>query len=160
MLTNRHVVVAIVVAPVLSLAGWWGVGEYIGEHAKPARAGDSYPLLEKSNCRYASGACNLENGEFSLTLVYTKGVAGNALLVRSSHPLDGLVASVAPANDPAQPVSMGAVDKAGLHWRLALARLPDTRDRIRLVAGASGSVYFGDAGTIFIYPDTVDGSLP
>ena len=160
MLTNRHVVVAIVVAPVLSLAGWWGVGEFIGEKAQPARPGDSYPLLEKSNCRYVSGTCNLENGDFFLTLVYTEGVAGNALLVRSSHPLDGLVASVAPAGGEAQPVSMGAIDEAGLHWRLALARLPDTRDRIRLVAGASGSVYFGDAGTTFIYPDTVDGSLP
>lgn len=160
MFSNRHVVIALIVVPVLSGAGWWAAGEFAGEQAQPARPGQSYPLVEKSNCRYSSGACDLENADFRLSLLYTEGAAGNTILVRSSHRLDGILMSLGLPDEEAQPASMDAVDDAGHQWRLLLAGMPDERDRIRLVARASGSAYFGDAGTAFLYTDTVGESTP
>jgi hypothetical protein len=160
MFTNRHVVIALIVAPALSIAGWWAAGEFAGEQPQPARPGQSYPLLEKSNCRYSSGACDLENADLKLSLLYAEGAAGNALLVHSSHRLDGILVSLGPPDEEAQPAPMVAVDDTGRQWRLVLAGLPDAQDRIRLVASASGSAYFGDAGTAFLHPDTSGDSTP
>jgi hypothetical protein len=158
--TNRHVVIALIVAPALSIAGWWAAGEFAGEQPQPARPGQSYPLLEKSNCRYSSGTCDLQNAELKLSLLYTEGDAGNALLVRSSHGLDGILVSLGPGDGEAQPRAMVAVDDMGRQWRLMLAGLPDAQDRIRLAARASGSAYFGEAGTAFLHPDTTGDSTP
>ena len=66
MFTNKHVIVALIVAPVLSVLAWYAVGSFTGEQPTPAEPGQSYPLVEKSNCRYPSGECELENEDFSV----------------------------------------------------------------------------------------------
>ena len=43
-----------------------GVLARYGRQATPAQAGQTYKLLAKSNCRYASGVCSLENEDFKL----------------------------------------------------------------------------------------------
>ena len=89
MLTNRHIVVALLVAPVLAVLGWFAVGQLIGERAAPAQAGQSYPLLAQSNCRYASGSCELKNAELWLRLEAESGESPR-LMLTASHPLDGV----------------------------------------------------------------------
>jgi hypothetical protein len=54
--SNKHVVIAALMAPVLALIANFRIGAMLGEDPQPAEAGQSYPLLEKPNCRYASGA--------------------------------------------------------------------------------------------------------
>ena len=66
--TNKHVVIAMIVAPVLAVLAWFATGQLSGEKPQPAEQGKSYPLVEKSNCRYPSGACDLENENFKLRL--------------------------------------------------------------------------------------------
>ena len=160
MFTSRHIMIAIIVAPALSIAGWWAAGEFAREQPQLARPGQSYPLLEKSNCRYSSGACDLENAALKLSLLYAQGRSGKALLLRSSHRLEGVLMSLGPRDEEAQPRPMVAVDDTGRQWRLVLASLPNVEDRIRLVASASGSAYFGDAGTVFLHADMAADSIP
>lgn len=152
MFTNKHVIVAMIVAPILSILAWVAVGQFTGEQAAPARAGQSYPLVEKSNCRYASGACDLQNEDFTLRLSVEEGPGGPQMVLSASHPLEGVVLSVSDAESAEPPSGMRATDGQGLEWRVGLGAMPSPQDRIRLVARAGGSSYFGDASTVFLEP--------
>ena len=153
MFTNKHVIIAMIVAPILGVLGWVAVGQLAGEQPHVAQPGQSYPLIEKSNCRYESGACDLQNEEFKLRLTLQEGVGGPEFLLTASHALEGVVLAVASTSAEAQPAPMRASDGQGLEWRIALADVPGPEQRIRLVARASGSSYFADASTTFLQPE-------
>ena len=165
MFTNKHVIVALLVAPILSVLAWYAVGALIGEQPQPAQPGRDYPLVAKSNCRYPSGLCVLENEDFSITL---RLAAQRELRLESAHPLEGVMVSVEEPEPAAQPdadslqfMAVSAMvrrDEAGLRWSLTLPEAPRAADRIRLVARANGSDYYGDAATLFAQPDT--GTVP
>ncbi len=151
--TNKHVIIAMIVAPVLAILAWVGAGQFAGETPQAPVAGISYPLVEKSNCRYASGACDLENEDFRLTLTQTGVDSLAEFVVRSAVPLDGLVLGVGSPEQEAEPMPMRATDGQGLEWHLVVGRVPGPQERIRLVAIADGSSYFADASTAFLQPD-------
>jgi hypothetical protein len=150
MFTNKHVIVAMIVAPVLAVLAWIAVGQFAGEQAAPAQPGSSYPLVEKSNCRYPSGACDLQNEDFRLRLTVQEAPGGSQMVLTASHSLEGVVVSVASPDNDQPPSGMRATDGRGLEWRMGLAAMPSSGERIRLVARAEGSSYFGDASTTFL----------
>jgi len=152
MFTNKHVIIALIVAPILSILAWFAVGNLKGEKPAPAQVGQSYPLVEKSNCRYTSDACDLENEDFRLVLSYRDSAAGQQLVLRSSHALEGVLVVIGPAESEEQPDMMRSSDGQGLEWRVELGARPAPQERIRLVARATGSTYFGEAGTVFLQP--------
>ena len=153
MFTNKHVIIAMIVAPILAVLAWIAVGQLAGEKPHVARPGQSYPLVEKSNCRYESGACDLQNEDFQLRLTFDDGNGGSELVLSASHSLDGVVLDVSAPDSEGQPSAMRASDGRGLEWRLAVNERPAANDRIRLVASANESTYFGDVSTAFLQPD-------
>tara|TARA_R110002110_G_scaffold406421_1_gene626472 strand:- start:306099 stop:306584 length:486 start_codon:yes stop_codon:yes gene_type:complete len=153
MFTNKHVIIAMIVAPVLSVLAWFAVGQMTGEKPQAAQEGGSYPLVEKSNCRYTSGACDLANEDVKLRLVYAQGDGGPQMQLSSSVALQGVVLGVAEPGEEGRPAMMRAVDGQGLEWRLALAEMPGEEQRIRLVARAAGSSFFAESGTTFLQLD-------
>lgn len=55
MMTNKHVLAALLVAPILAVLAWYGTGLLSDDEelqAVPAQAGASYPLIERPGCRY------------------------------------------------------------------------------------------------------------
>ena len=151
MFTNKHVVIALIVAPILSVLAWFAVGSMTGEQAAPAEAGRDYPLVAKSSCRWTSGQCELENEDFELTLRYLET---GQLLVHSAFPLEGVVVSI---YDPAvegdiPPVALVPADGAGHEWRHPASDVPQPGERIRLVASAKGSRYYGEMSSQFAQP--------
>lgn len=150
MFTNKHVVVALIVAPVLAILAWLAVGQIAGEEAAVAVPGQSYPLVEKSDCRYESGHCKLENEEFKLLLRLQQRGPDAFLLLTSAHVLEGVMVSVTAPDNAAQPRPMNLATAGGLEWEVSLDRLPASQDRIYLVASSGGTQYFGDAATLFI----------
>lgn len=149
MFKNRHIAIAVIVAPLLALLAWFAVGKMGGEQAVPPEPGQAYPLLAKSNCRYPSGQCDLQNNDLTLSLRF---IDANivSLLLTSSHTLDSVIMSVTePGNDPG-PVPMEAIDAEGLRWRVYLSTRPTAAQTIRLVAGRKGVSYFAEADTIFL----------
>ena len=162
MWTDRHVITALLVAPVLAILAWFAVGSLGGEKARPARTGAAYPLLEKSNCRYASGVCDLENTDFKVRLSFTdnlsgelsgdwSGAAGGRLDVYVSHAVDSALVSLTPAPGDAAPGAMRRADTEGRRWRFALGRRPDREQRLRLVLSRRGVAYFAEFSTAFLH---------
>ena len=161
MWTDRHVITALLVAPVLAILAWFAVGSLGGEKARPARSGAAYPLLEKSNCRYASGVCDLENTDFKVRLSVTgnlsgelsgdwSGNAGGRLDVYVSHAVDSALLSLTPAPGDAAPSAMRRADTEGRRWRFALERQPAREQRLRLVLSRRGVAYFAEFSSAFL----------
>lgn len=148
---NRHVVVAALVAPVLALIAYFAIDFFFGETPHVAVEGRSYPLAEKPGCRWESGYCGLKNNEFELDMRVREVDGETLLLLESAFALEGVMLSV--ARDEAEgppPVPMQAADEEGHRWTLPLHVPEPGLDRIRLVAAADGSLYFGDAATVFM----------
>lgn len=150
--SNKHVIIATLMAPVMALIAYFGIGALVGEDPHPAEAGQSYPLVEKPNCRYASGVCGLKNAEFELTLNYEVLSTGRLLLkLASVHALDGVMLAVVDGDGEEQPAAaMRPVDIDGLHWSLEIPHPDAETQRLHLVAATAGVYYFGDVATMFM----------
>lgn len=138
-------------APILGLLSYFAVDHFVGEKPKVAEAGQSYPLVEKPNCRYASGLCGLKNSDFELTLSYER-TGGDRLLLKleSVYPLDGvMIALGASDTEPVQAEPMQKTSGDSLNWSLEIASPDPDYHRIYLVASASQALYFGDVATSF-----------
>ena len=153
---SKHVVTASIVAPVLALIGYFGINALVGESPQAAEEGQSYQLVEMPSCRYSSGHCTLKNSDFELNLS-TESLDGDRLLLllKSEFPLDGVkVALVKDEANEKLPVDMRPMGKDGLVWSLEIARPDPERSRLRLVASANRSLYFGDAAMKFTLQET------
>ena len=152
---NKHVVLSMIVAPILGVLAYFGIGAIFDEKPQPAEPGQVYELIEKPNCRYGSGECGLKNVDFELTITGEPLDGGRYLLnVVSANPLDGIkLALVENEADEGQPVDMRPVGKDGLKWTLAIKRPDPEIDRLHLVAAAGGTLYYGDAATKFTVPE-------
>ena len=148
---NKHVIIAMIVAPILAIFAYFGIGAIFGDKPQPAESGQVYKLVEKPNCRYASGECGLKNVDFELTITGEQLSGGRYLLnVVSANPLDGIKLALAENGaDEGQPVDMRAVGTDGLKWTLAIKSPDPLHDRLHLVAMAGGTLYYADAATRF-----------
>jgi hypothetical protein len=150
-LKNKHVLVAALVAPLLALIAYFASDYFFGEAPQVAVEGQSYPLVEKPSCRWESGYCGLKNNEFELDLLVREVDGETLLLLESVFALEGVMLSVGREEvEGAQPVPMRAVDEEGRRWSLPLIVPAPGQDRIRLVAAADGSLYYGDVSTAFM----------
>jgi len=136
--------------------GYFAVTVFMGESPHAAVEGQSYQLVEKPNCRYNSGNCGLKNGDFELKLgVDWLEDDRMVLMLNSVFPLNGVkVALVENEADDTLPVDMRPLGDDGLAWSLNMARPDPERDRLRLVASANSSLYFGDVAMKFTLPET------
>lgn len=153
---NKHLMTAMLVAPVLGLISYFAIDAFVGETPHAAIEGQSYQLVEKPNCRYNSGNCGLKNGDFELLFSH-EWVAGDRLLLTltSVFPLDGVVLALVEAGVAENPPQdMRPVDDQGLVWSMEIARPDPELSRIRLVASSSQSLWFGDVALKFILPAT------
>ena len=150
-LRNRHVLVAALVAPVLALIAYFASDYFFGETPQVAVEGQSYPLVEKPSCRWESGYCGLKNNEFELDLQVREVDGETLLLLESVFALEGVMLSVGREEaEGAPPAPMQAADEEGRRWSLPLFVPAPGQDRIRLVAAADGSLYYGDVSTEFM----------
>ena len=154
---NKHLLSAAIIAPILGLISYFAVNALVGEKPHTAEAGQSYLLVEKPNCRYASGNCGLRNGDFELQLSFERLENDQLLLkLRSASPLEGVVlAMVENEADEEQPVDMRAMGIDGLTWALDIATPDPERHRLHLVASSNQVLYYGDVATKFTIKDRV-----
>jgi len=159
MFKNKHLLVATLMAPILGLIGYFGINALVGEKPHAAEAGQSYQLVEKPNCRYASGICGLKNMDFELVISYEQLDNGRMLLkLESEYPLDGVMLALAESGaDEEQPVEMRAVNDDGLNWTLDVKQLDPNRHRLHLVASSNQTNYYGDVATKFTLTEKADG---
>lgn len=147
---NKHVVVAMLVAPVLAIMSWFAVDYFVAERPHAAKAGATYPLAARPNCRYASGRCELVNNDFELTLTVVSDAASPVLRLTASHPLSEARGAVgATPGDLDEPRAFAANDSGGTDWSLALDGEPAVGDTLRIAVVAQQSTYYAEVGAAF-----------
>lgn len=160
--TNKHVVVAMIVAPILAILAYFGVDAFVSEKPHAALSGSNYELLEKPNCRYSSGVCGLKNGDFELKLNIEWQTAESGMIhLRSIFPLDGArVAIVEEGQKETPPVAMQPVDQKRLVWQVPFQQLSPETSRIRVAVSSNEVIYFGDvAATFSVYETSFGGDF-
>ncbi len=153
MFKNKHVIMALIITPVLAIIAWFAIGTLVEEKPHKAVAGQSYPLVERSNCRYPSGQCDLSNEEFKVSLSVDNTGAKPILLLRASHPLDGALIAIADQGVTGQPAAMLPKNIEHKEWTLALQTWPQPDHRIQLVANAADITWYAEASTAFLEPE-------
>lgn len=146
---NKHFIVALLVAPILALIAYFAVDAMVSEKPHVAVAGASYPLRILSNCRYASGECELRNGDVRLRLTLTAGMLWS---IESDLALRGALISTAGSDAP---FAFSALDDSSRQWRAPVDQAALRRgDPIRLVVAAGGSQYFAEIPVVFVESDS------
>ena len=86
---NKHVIVALIVAPILAILSWYATGFIVDEKEHAMKDGAIYTLVVKPNCRWESGKCTLSNSDLKIDITgkYT------------SHTLELDITSLVPLSD-------------------------------------------------------------
>ena len=151
MFKNKHVVIAMLVAPVLAIMAWFAVDYFVGERPHAAKPGSAYTLIAKSNCRYASGQCDLENADFKLSIRPGMVSASSvALTLSASHELQSAAVGLVDGDDAQAPAPMTQTDDAGTEWQGLLPSPGSDESRIRLAVTANGATWYAEVPVVFI----------
>ena len=68
MFKNKHVLVAVIVAPILAILSWFATGFIVDEKGHTMKEGSVYTLVVRPNCRWASGKCTLVNKDLKIDI--------------------------------------------------------------------------------------------
>jgi len=151
MFKNKHIIVAMMVAPLLAIAAYFATDMLVGEKPHKVEPGSNYQLLGQPNCRYESGKCVMGNGNFKVTITGKYTPDGLLLMnLQSNFPLDH--ASMIVVSDPTDttaPVAM-TLQKEPTQWGIQFNIIKSPEQQLRIVLGAQGAVYFGETITPFI----------
>ena len=151
MFKNKHVVVAMLVAPVLSILAWLAVDYFVGERPHAAKPGNAYLLIAKSNCRYDSGQCDLANKDFEITLRATRiGDARMTLEALSKFPLQQSTIGLVESGIEATPLPMDELDTNAMRWAATLSRPDSAESTLRIAVLAGGVTYYAEVPVTFL----------
>lgn len=148
---NKHVVIALIVAPILSILAWFAVGNLVGEKPQSAQEGKTYKLVARSNCRYASGSCELHNADFTLLIEPEMLAASSvALTLTSSHALQSAAVGLVEANSEPQPARMTMTADDRMHWQGLVPRPQSADAQIRVAVTAQGATWYAEVPVVFL----------
>ena len=151
MFKNKHVVIAMLVAPVLAIMAWFAVDYFVGERPHAAKPGSAYTLVAKSNCRYASGQCDLENADFKLTIRPEMVSASSvALTLTASHGLQSAAMGLVEGDNTQPPAPMTRTDDTGTEWQGLLPGPGSDDATIRVAVTANDATWYSEVPVVFL----------
>jgi len=151
MFRNKHLVIAMLVAPVLAIMAWFAVDYFVAERPHAAEEGAAYTLIAKSNCRYDSGQCDLENADFKLSIRPVSTEAESIRLeMTSAFPLQSATVGLVKAGVPAAPSMMEAANSDGTLWTGRIDPPGSENSTIRIAVAARGATWYAEVPTVFM----------
>ena len=157
MFKNKHFLIALLIAPILSLIAYFGTDMALSEKPHAAKEGETYKLAAKSNCRYTSGLCDMTNGDFKVQFRSEKLTAnGLDLSLKAAFPLEGVKLSIVDNQEQsAQPLDMQPTDSTGQHWAISVAKPTSAESWLRVAIQSEGTLYYGETQTAFVKYETL-----
>lgn len=158
MFKNKHVIMAMIIAPILAIMAYIGVDLMVKENPKAATAGASYPLVAKSKCRYESGECTLKNADFSTTVKIQEADGIVSLVLNASHPLDGVKVGFSQEGENIEnsaPQQMNLASENRENWILPVGFKTDENTTLAIALTANGAHYFGQTKMAFSKYETI-----
>jgi len=154
-LKNKHVILAMFVAPVLAIIAYFATDYVVSEKPHQAQQGNSYKLAAKPNCRYQSGQCTLYNGDVEVN-VRAERINGSLieLSLHANMPLQNVLVSSVVANEETDPVVMQPAVSEENTWRAKIDIFDVEKSAVRLVLELSGLLFYAETPAVFIDYDT------
>ncbi len=152
---NKHVVIAMIVAPILAILAWFAVGQIAGEKAHVAKPGAAYPLVARSNCRWESGECELVNNDLKLTILPLElGAQYTKLSLHSEFPLaQATFALLSGGNEVAAKAEHDASPDAAAQMTVTIPAFADPEGMLRVAVTVQESLYFAEVPVVFMRPE-------
>ncbi len=146
---TKHIVAAFIVTPVLAVLGYWVADKLVGEAPVVAQVGQNYPLMAASNCRYASGYCDLRNANFGVRLEVVQEAGAATLRVTSKHQLSRVLVSVTQAGAVAQAPQALEYNGLAQYWEIVLKAVPLASTELKFVANVKGITFYAQTSFAF-----------
>jgi hypothetical protein len=149
LLTQRHVVVALLVTPLLAIGAWYLTGQFVAEDAltpQPAEAGLSYPLMARSGCRYAGGRCVLANGDLELAVTLANE---NEVTVSTSAVAERVLVAAQILGEPAPQPLIAERGASPGEWRARVNLAGDGGEQLLIAVEVGGALFYGEAPLTF-----------
>jgi hypothetical protein len=152
---NKHIILAMFVAPVLAIIAYISVDHMLAEKPEAAQQGATYKLAARSNCRYQSGACTLNNGDVEIHIKARRIDDRSVELgVSSQLPLQHAVISFVTDDLASEPTVMDAASAGTGDWRVMLALDDPASSTLRVAFNISDAVYYAETTAIFVDYET------
>jgi hypothetical protein len=137
---NRHVKIALIMAPVLGLVSY-GITGYF-QPKQEQKKGD-YELSMAGECRPSDNSCVMKAGKFEIKLISTIKKGKRQLAVISNQPVSLLSMALAPDNNEFTQFEMMKSDDKK-YWQVALKSEQELTgfNTFRLAAHSKDSNYF------------------
>jgi len=138
---NRHTKLALLIAPVLFIAGFIASDYYVEHQAAQDKV---FYLKQQSNCDILADKCVLESGEFLISVSDRQGITQ----INATFPLDTVVLMLV-NDDSSQQIYQLAMADTPYYWqaktnlRESIPRPGDSR-KLRLVATIKGGSYISE----------------
>ena len=116
-----------------------------------ARSGAAYPLVAKSNCRYESGRCDLENEDFELSIKPVDYTATQvSLQLASRFPLEQATLGFAEGGAELAPVRMSVGNAEKTQWVAVLPAPASDESLLRVAVRSEGTMFYGEVPVVFL----------
>ena len=137
---NRHVKIALVMAPILALVSYGITGYFQPKHIQ--KAGD-YKLRLSGQCKPSDNSCVMKYGEFEVMLISSVKQGKRQLALVSNQPISYLSMALAGDDDEFSQFKMMKSDDKK-YWQIALKdeQKIDEFGQFRLAAHSKKSNYF------------------
>ncbi len=146
---NKHVILAMIIAPMLAIIAWFAVDYFVAERPQSIQEGASYPLVAKPSCRRPSEACELKNEDVELRLSVPRYDADGAeLVVESTVPLQRAAAGVA-AN--VAPALLDRMSDDGTRWHGRIEGTIGATTQLRVAVIADGATFYAEVPVTFFF---------
>jgi hypothetical protein len=140
---NKHVIMAMIMAPILAIASYYLVDLAVKEQPQKAVEGNAYKLIAKSNCRFSSGLCDLENGSFKSTVRVSQDNGQQLLRLTSTNKLQtASVGFVTSDGTESGPYKLMPNDNTGTQWSTEFKALADASTILRVALTANDAHYY------------------
>lgn len=168
-LKNKHLILAMFIAPLLAVIAYFAVDQVVSEKPHAAVDGGSYKLVAKSNCRYKSGICTLENGDIEVKL--RVAIIDNSraeVFLSSELPVQSALVSFVDdlgyetiSDESINPESINhkpnlmvtSVEDPGI-WSAVIDSVPTEKSTLRLALRISDTLYYAETAATFIEYET------
>jgi len=144
---NKHVIVAMIVAPILAILSWYATGFIVDEKEHAMKDGAIYTLVVRPNCRWSSGKCTLSNSDLKIDITgkYTSNTL--ELTINSPVPLSDIKIAYDKKDKPQSMIYNTKQDV----WKGVL----DLKDKTQLINSVfviNNTVLYAQFPTTFLNP--------
>jgi hypothetical protein len=150
-LKNKHMILAMFVAPVLAIIAYFSVDYMVTEKPQAALQGGTYKLVAKSNCRYQSGACTLENGDIRMQ-IRAQRISDEMIELNmySELPIQQALIAYVTENNISEPALMEAATAKMKNWHVTLHLTEPEKTKLRLALSIADSMYYAETTAVFV----------